>query len=422
MAVQTPNNAAAKANAAAAIAARDSNNWAFMRTALKQYAVCPPSSGAGTNQSYSSGSTLIFDVPTSNGGYLESLLFQFNLTVTNAAGTGATYALTAGAPYSLVDHIVIQYGNTTHTFRPIVLKHLAQLQGYEKAQPEQVNSGQTVSFVGSTVWGSPFGVASGANTWKFWFRVPMHLIPRSPAGMLPIMGDSTRCQVSVVCASAPLGNDPLLNAVATTAGTGAAVTVSGTVAVEAISQNGVNLVSTRNMGLDLQGLPTIQWTTESQYTPLTSGSMLHKKLDSKLQHLYVISYIIDGQAFGKFAGDANISGIELTMDSTAQNKFYSFGVNGNNVGFTEYRELLRNTLGQDIDEGVIPYVGGPAFGGVDPDGLEGTSYLNCIPGAGGWPDANLGFQVGTVASPLSGITPRVETFCISVNPQGLVRA
>lgn len=423
MAVATPNNAAQKAQAAAqAAASRDAANLAFLRTSGKQYAICPPSGGAGINQNYVTGQTLMFDVPTGNGAYLDELLVQVNLTLNMATGTAAVYGLTASSVWALIDHIVIQYGNTVATFRPVILRTLAILQGYERAFPEQINGGQTVANVSNSVWGT-FGVGTGANTWKFWFRVPLRWIPRSPAGMLPTMGDSTKAQVQIVCASAIMGNDPLLNACYAVSGTGNAVTVtSGTVAVEAISRNGQNLVSTRNMLMDLQGVPTIQWTTESQLSPLTSGTMLHKKFDSKLQHLYAISYVIDGQQATKYAAETNIAGIELTQDSNAQNKFWSFGVNGNNVGTTEYFEQFRNHLGQDIDEGVIPWVPGPSFLGLNPDNLEGNSFLNMIPGQGGWPDANYGIQVTNVASPLAGVQPRVETYLVSVNPLGLQRA
>lgn len=397
-------------------AAQKSANWDYLRKAIQKYAVCPPAAGAGINQTYVAGQTLIYDVPTANGGYLDEILVECSLTVNPATGTGATYALNAGAPWTLIDTVIVEYGGTQVKLRPLFLKYLAELMGYERSFPEQVNSGQSVSFVSTSVWGSPFALTTATNNpWNFWFRIPLRLLPRSAAGMLPIMADSTRAQIKLVLASAADGPDPILNTILG-ANTGHAVTVGGTIKVAGIYRDGTNLASPQPVVLNLDSEPTVQYVIDRQLNPLTAGSILRQRLDTKGHHLYVLSIIVDGNQSSKFAADSNIAGIELDQDFAGQNAFFRFGVQGSNVNFIDYRERFRTFLGQDIDEGVIPWVPGPAFYGLNPDNQEGGSYLNTLPG--GWTDVSYGVQVTSVSS--ATITPRVETFIATVNPMGLV--
>lgn len=417
----------AAAQAAQQAAARLAANANFLRTTLRKQAVCPPAAGAGINQAYSSGQTLIYDVPTANGAFLESILVECNLTVNPAVGTGSAYALNAGAPWTLIDTILVEYGSTQAKLRPLVLKYLELFQGYERSQPEQINTGTSVTFVGNTVWGTPFNLTTNTNNpWKFWFRLPLRRLPRRAAGMLPIQGDSTKCQVKIVLASSALGpannapGDPILTTISTTAGTGGAVTVAGTIEVVAEYRDGTNLLSPRPLSLDLTGEPTIQYIIDRQLNPLTAGSILRQKIDSKLQHLYLLSIIVDGLQATKFASDSNLQVLELDQDSGGQNAFARYGVTGANIGITEFLEQFREArlFGQDVDEGVIPWVPGPAALGTAADLLEGNSYLNMMP-PGGWTDTNYAVQVGSVSS--TNFTPRVETYCVSVNPLGLIR-
>lgn len=399
--------------------AQRATNWDYLRKSFKKRAVCPPAAGAGINQTYVAGQTLIYDVPTANGAYLDEIVVQCSLTVNPATGTGAAYAANAGSPWTLIDRVIIEYGNKQVELRPLLLKYLSLLAGYERSLPEQVNAGQTVSFVSNTVWGSPFNLTLNTNnTWNFWFRIPLRMLPRSAAGMLPIMADSTRAQIKIVCASSAMGPDPILNTVAVTAGTGAAVTVGGTVKVVACYRDGVNFISPAPMELNLAGEPTVQYLMDRQLNPLTAGSIVRQRFDVKGHHLYVLSIVVDGQQSTKFCADSNISGIELDQDFAGQNAFYRYGVQGSNVNFIDYRDEFRMTIGQDLDEGVIAWVPGPAFSGLGPDLLEGGQFLNTLPG--GWTDVSYGVQVNAVST--ATFTPRVETYVVTVNPQGLVHS
>lgn len=412
--------ASAIAAAAQAAAGRKAQNLAFLSSSLRKKAVCPPASGAGLNQTYVSGNTLIYDVPTANGAYLESVLVECALTVNPATGAGAAYALNAGAPYNLIDYINIEVNGVQARLRPILLKWISQLQGYERAQPSQVNSGQSVSWLQNTIWGSPFNLTVNTNnTWNFWFRVPLRLFPRSAAGMLPIMSDSTKVQVKLFLSNNAMGPDPLTAAVATTAGTGASVAVGGTVAVVAEYRDGMNLFQTSAMQPNLSGEPTVQYLVDSQLNPLTAGTVMRKRLDNKLPHLYVISVVVDGNQSTKFSANSNLAALELDQDFAGQNAFFRYGVSGSNISVPHFfEELQDNFIGQSLDEGVVAWIPGPGYLGTNPDNLEGASYLNMA--SGGWTDTTIAVQATSVTN--TTITPRIETYEVSLNPLGLVHS
>src|SRR5258708_2278256 len=88
------------------------SNLAFLRTANQHYVVAIPSAGSGTTQNIVAATTLLWDIPTANGGYLEELLFKVAATVNPATGTAATYAANAAVPWSLFDRIIIEVNGT----------------------------------------------------------------------------------------------------------------------------------------------------------------------------------------------------------------------------------------------------------------------------------------------------------------------
>jgi hypothetical protein len=53
---------------------------------------------------------------------------------------------------------------------------------------------------------------------------------------------------------------------------------------------------------------------------------------------------------------------------------------------------------------------------VDPSNREGVALLNMT--ANGWTDVHHGYQVAAVGA-VSGVTPRVVTHVIAINPAGL---
>jgi hypothetical protein len=407
--------------AAAAAQARSSRmdaNKRYLKHALRKYQVClPASGGAGTTQNYSAGGSLLFDVGSVVGGFLEELVLVFNLTVANAAGSSAVYQLNAGAPLTLFDTIEINYGGTLSRIAPYVLKYLAGLQGFARPAYGGVIGAPAIASLQSSLY-STFPVATGNNTWAGYVHIPLCYLPNRPSGMLPIMGDSTRCQVRVNCASAAFGPDPVLNTESAVSGSGHAVTVTGTIQIIGRYTDGQRTTSIDPLPLDLEGEPSCQYLIDRMLNPLVANTMNRTRIDNKLQHLYVISVVIDGNQSTKFSAETNITGLELDEDSVGTNKLSAFGSTGNNVPYIVFRDEIRNQLGNDVvDEGVVPWIWAPQKWTVDPDNSDGVQVLNMMDG--GWTDASLGFQLAAVNG-LGTVTPRVLNYLVSLNPAGLV--
>lgn len=420
--VQAPRPPVPAPNQPAPVAAPNTvhDNYQYLRSTLRKRVVCPPSSGAGLNQTFAGSTQLNYDVPTVQGGYLDSLLFKCAITVNPATGTGATYAANFGVPFTAIQYIQLQFGKQQVRVRPITLKYLPLLFGYVRSlYPQILTGGLSNAWLQPLVWGSPFNITTNTNNaWTFWFRLPLRLLPRSAAGMIPMMAQSTVAQVQIVTATL-LGPDPLDNPIATTGGTGAAVTGGGTIQVLAEYRDGTNYMSPSPLALDLTGQPTIQWYIDRPINPLTSGSVLRQKIDNKLQHLFALSYVVDGQqSTTLISSNSNIAELETDMDSGGANRFLAFGTQGNNLQVADFFEEFRYTFGQDLDHGLVPWIPGPSYLGLNPDNQEGGSFLNMM--GGGWTDFNYGLQVTTTSTATAGLVPRVETQVISVNPAGLV--
>ena len=424
---------------------RNQSNRNYMRTTLRKYAVCPPQSGNALNQPYATATQLTYNVPTAENGFLEEFIIQVSLTVTLAAGTSATYQLNAAAPLNVIQEIDVLYGNIQMRFRPYILRYLKQLLGYnmpfEPGEPVIAGAqhlGVIDNYLMSNSSGTPsYPVAVGANTWKFEVVIPMTILhPQDVRGMLPIMSGETTAQINIITASAFVGFDPILSPIGggPTGSGGALTSVTGTVAVIAAYRDGVSLMGPARQGLDIIGLPTVQWDIDPPLNNLVSGSVIRQKIN-KAENLAIgLLTVMDGtgasagraSTINGFGTIANFAEIELAKDSSGTNKFWQFGL-GTNVGVNEYFAEIRRILGQDLDEGIIPFVYAPVWTIPDPQHLDGIMYLNTLPS--GWTDVNYGLQVtsigngGTAASTLASpgaVNARVECHLIFINPIGLI--
>lgn len=404
-----------------AVQGRDAANLAYMRRSLRKITTCPPTSG-GTSMNYVAGQQLVFNFPTATGAFAKELLITLNLTLNFAAGTSAMYAANAAAPSNLIDSINVIYNASMSRMRPIFQKYVKQLRGFQRPLPGTVIAGTSDATIQAQMLPS-LTYASGSQTFIYKFRVPLNALQDlSPAGMLPIQGSSTQAQVQINCCNALLGNDPLLNLSAATTGTGQAITVtSGTVTCEAIYTDGQNLQSITPLQLDLisqPAVPTAQYVVDTVLSPLSTGSVQRLKISSLLEHYFAVSCLIDGQQSTKFATIANVTGMELDEDPVGQNRFWAYGA-GTNQSVYDYYEFIRQTIGQDLDEGIFVLAAAPTINEANPSDQAGQTTLNMLPGA--WVAATHGWQVAAV----NGITnapARVETWLISRNPQGLLLA
>lgn len=402
--------------------ARAQANADYLARSIPKHVLCPPTTG-GLTAAYSNGAVLVFNIPTGNGLFLRELLFTVTYTFTAAAGTGATYATTAGAPYNIFDNIeILLNGASQSKLKPYVLKYWQQLRGFQRpvfGPDGPIIAGNQNTTIENQIYSVP-AITTGANTWTFMMRVPLADIHHhSPAGMVPAMGTSTPGQIKVTCNTTALGVDPILNNIYASGGTGNAITgVGGTVKCEAIAYDGTNLWGPTNLYLDLEGEPTAQWVIDNVLQPLQANTVQRFKITTLLQHYFVLCVVVDGNQSNKFSALTNLTSFGMDQDSVGQNKFFLYGT-GTNQAVYDYYELTRKRIGQDLDEGVFPFVVAPSYGQENTDNREGTMILNMQPG--GWTDANVELIAGTVGG-VVGITPRVETYLYSLNPAGLVLA
>lgn len=405
---------------------RNQMNDNYMRTTERHYAVCPPQSGNALNQTYALGTQLLYNVPTSENAFLEALLIRVTVNLNFAAGTSAVYALTSAGVQALITEIDVLYGNTQQRFRPYILKYLPLLFKWMGAidpfwtPPTGFIADTNISgYLAST-----FPVTTGNQTWTYEIRVPMNVLsPTDVRGLLPIMSGETTCQVAINTAAGLMGPDPELFPTFAVSGSGNAVTLqagAGTVQVIACYRDGVSYMGAARQGLDLSGLPTVQWDIDPPLNNLGSGNVFRQRINKAETIAFSLLTLIDGVNPGVFSTLANLQRFELDKDSSGNNVFWAFG-NNTNISVLEYFAELRRIFGQDITaaggEGIIPLVYATGWGVPDPDNMTGINYMNTQPS--GWTDVNYGVQVGAVGSGSNG-NPRVVNHLIYINPQGLI--
>jgi hypothetical protein len=397
-------------------------NREYMRRTIRKLAIAPQASGGALTQNYVLGQQLTFLVASANNAFLEGLRIRLNLTVTPAVGTAATYQLNAGAPLNVIDSIQLLFNGTQMNMRPLIRKTLRQLSGYAKPQePVQPLGGNLEmdayvdSYVSST-WPLLVGVG---NNWNLEFRIPLNALhPQDARGLLPIMAPGTDVLVNVNCAQVGLGPDPIISPISSTGGTLAAVTYSGTVQVIGEYRDGKTLQGPILQGLDILDMGTVQYVKDQNLNNLISGVIQRQKI-AQVNHLfYVLSYVVDGQQSNKYSAISNFQILELDMDSVGTNSFWKLGT-GTNIDVREFWVDLQADIGQDIDEGIIPWVRAPIMNTADSSNLDGTAFLNTTPS--GWTDVHWAIQVAAVGA-VNGINPRVETFVVMINTAGLQAA
>lgn len=392
-------------------------NRNFMRKALERVAACPLASGAGFQATYVPGQTLIFNFPTVGSAYAKGLLITYNLSITPATGTGAAYAANAGAPWNIFSEIDVNYNGAQIKTHPIVLKYMDMLKGFSRGQMNDVVAGNKVTSIETQIVGTTPLTVGSANTWQGKMYIPLNALGEDTVpGILPMMGVGNQAQIKLTCPSSFLGADPLLFPVATTAGTGAAIAVANTslVNIDVVYLDGSNMDSNVGLALSLGGEPTLQYFWDTPLSPLPQGLLQRQHISTLLEHWYVISIVIDGLQSTKFASVTNLAQFELSPDSVGQNKFMSYNV-ANNISVYDYYDRFRRMTGQDLDEGVLVWVAAPTRGVIDSDNRTGMQVLNMRDG--GFPATTHGYLVNSVSS--ANFTPRVETFLISMNYDGL---
>lgn len=400
-------------------------NRDYMKRTVRKKAVCPPSSGSGLTQTYSAGANLSFNAPSANNAFIEGFFVRINLRVDFATGTSAVYAATAARELAVIREIQVLYNGTQFKFSPYILPDLRRIMGYQQPTwPDSVLVGNSNSPTSTYLTQGSLPVSGTNQTITLQFYVPMNLLhPADVRGLLPIDGASTVCQINLQCASQLLGNDSAQNVWYAVSGSGHAVTLTAaqtqSVQVIAAYRDGTSMSTRDSLPINLAGLGTVQFQADAPLTSLTASQIYRQKITVLEQHYYCLHCIIDGQQATNYSLESNITYLELATDSTGSHTFWRVGT-GTNLSVQEYFIDLRSLLGQDLAQGIWPTAYAPVYNEVDPSNLNGSHILNCDPSKSGWTDVHYGVQFNSLASTLSGVTPRVETHLIWLNPQGLV--
>lgn len=419
---------------------QDEANRRFLADCLERVAYCPAAGSGANSQAYIPGTTLVYNFPTIGGAYIKALLIRWSINLTFAAGTGAAYTLSDSAPYTIFSEIDVQLNSKQIYTHPMIIPVLEALSGYGKYPPMNATPAglpntaamNTVEGVNAPVAGAftnnfNGSTAVGTTTWAGQFLLPLNVYRHDQVpGVIPSHGVGNIPQIKLVCPSSLLGNDPHLTPIFASAGSGQAVTVnqgaSTFVQVDAIYQDGSTSFDPNGLAIDITGQPTIQYNIDTQLNPLTAGTLVRQHINTLLEHVYVISYIIDGQALGRYAAQSNITSLQLSADAIGKENFFSYNV-ANNIPVSDFYDRMERRLhGQDLPPGIIPWIDAPARGAIDPDSRNGRQTLNMK--VGGYPATTHAYQVVAVgaATPFDSnpkATPRVETIVVSLNEEGL---
>jgi hypothetical protein len=401
-------------------------NRQFMRNSIEKIAYCPVTGGSGTTATYSSGTTLYFDLPTVPG-FAKGLLITYSITVNPASGTSATYAVNAAAPYSIFSELQVLYNGPQARLHPYVCKILDQLSGSPSGAQNRVLSGNNDATIASNIVGQTNFTVGSNTTWTGKIYLPLNALGNDTVpGLLPVSGVGNKPQLKLTCTPSWLGLDPLLNVMSPVTGTGHAMTgLTGSINVDMVYLDGTNLNSPSPLSLNWQNEPTLQYYWDTPLTPFSQSTIQRQTISTKLKHWYVFSIIIDGAVTTgatTFGTLANIAGFELSPDQVGQQVFMNWNISNNISIYDYYDRYIRRPFRQDLDDGVIVWVAGPNRGVIDAGNRNGTQALNMYPG--GFPACTHSYQMNsyTYQSTIDGFaacTPRVETFLISENSAGL---
>jgi hypothetical protein len=405
--------------AAAQAAMQREQNRQFMALSVNKEVLCQQSNGGALNQSYAVGQPLTYTISNANNGYLTGFWVRCSLTCTLATGSSAVYGRTAANPLSLIDTVVVNYGGVQHNFRPYVLKYLTQMRRASgQIQPRQIVAGQQDSYLQSYYSSYPFTNNTGANTYNFAFYVPMNWIhPQDVRGILPIQYGQTSCLVTINCAGAPFGTDPILNTFYNVSGTGHSVTVSGTISIIATYKDGQSYSQLAALQPNLSGINTIQVLQDTPLNNLASGQVYRNKVSFLTQIPWLLVTVVDGVQSDKFALTSNLALVDATADQAGYRVFWRYGLNTNldvREFYTDLSGKFGGWLQQDFDEGILPIVTGPIYEQASPDLLEGHHFLNTSVN-GGWTDFHYGVQLNSTGS-LASPGPRLESTVVMLAP------
>lgn len=397
------------------------HNMDYLRKTRRKYSIANNINSSSSTQNFQTGAPLVFEIPSTNNGYLEYLEIDCKLTADyTPAGSGPTVAFNAGGAEQVINNVVIELGRQQVKMYPYWLKRIQNmLRRYLGAEYAAVaGGGYSNPDIAGTLQTDTPTINSGNNTWHLVIPIPLKIIHAlEPAGMLPIFGTSSAVRITVNCAQAIVGTDPLDNAIASN-GT---VAVTGTVQVNFAYRDGTRFDTTAKDVMVpqlLTGLPTVQMDIDVPTTELRAGAYVPGRLTKLEQFLFVNDIIIDGNQSNKFMLPSNLLGLGISSDANASDWLWQVG-QGTRLGadgMAMWQRDLRETWGQDLDDGVIPWFVASSMGEQFVSAQTGSQIFDT---ANAWPGAHFQYWLNSINGLGVQGMARVEHLIVFLNNLGL---
>lgn len=410
-----------------AIMAKRQGNYRYMKECIVKKA--PALTNGLPTQAFQNSTPFTFNLPQPNNAFARGLVIRTTLSYTLAVGTSAVYGLTAAGSLGIYDTIEVKYNKSQIKFRPIWLRHLALAGGMRQySQPTIASTdggGQSDASLASYI-APTMPVATGAQTYQQDIFIPFNwLSPYETRGLLPAMPGETGIQVIATSAASLFGPDPIFNCIYLVSGSGGAVSaVSGTIKVLMVYSDGEVYSQPAALPYDMTVLQgTIQAQMDNPLTGLVAGAAQVNRggLNILGQHQYVGLAVVDGNQSNSYSLTSNLLYISSDKDSVGANSFYKYG-QGTNMDVQEFLSDARfRHNNHDLDEGIFFMVEAPlaqdaVYGVAGTRDANFGQYLDNT--VNGWPAWHYGFSF-TSLNTLGTVTPRIEPFCVYVNPVGL---
>ena len=340
-------------------AQRAQDNMNFLANSFElQKAMLAP---GGTT--YTAGQQLTFTVPVMPGWASKIRLF-FNLTVTATLGGGSA-AVNAGAPWSLLSNVSLDFNGQNHrSTSGYWIKVLQQIiRG--RLDTDATKSDSISSIVENSIVPGA-ALSAGANSWIGYMDIPLQLDPNDTAGLVPLGDSATPLTIRVTPTPQFVGSDPFNNPVSVASG--ATVAVAGTITAVCYYRYAQSVHSPQikpaapYIGSFAKMLET---TTNISQT----NSPVITELRQPYPHLRVMQAVVVPNSPTVFCDITQISSLKFDLDPMITMKDFSSAGGGVAGKLIDQRELYHG----DLDPGVFVW---DFIAGSNPEQPNGLNTPN----------------------------------------------
>lgn len=415
--------------AAIARSARPIRNANFLTlTQMKLAPMIAVGSNAQGKAPFRMSDTIEFNFPNQTIGVAETVILLFTVQFTyTPAGGSPTIALNAGGAYNFFRDIVVRYGSgEMHRAHPWFYAIVdGMLRGYNRTSGDRLFTGANAVPGLQNVLRNGLTVNSGVNTWKFGIRIDLNPLSDDVlAGLLPINGSNSGT-VSIRTNPTITGNDPLEHVIKTN-GTIALDTANSTIEATVLYRNGETKTQLQPFALpSFNGEPTYVTRTEADFSITTAQQFSSQQITNVGQHYFVIGAVVDGLQSDRLStvdyglGTGNIKGWRLTKDQAGLDAFEQYGFPSLLPAYASGWEFRRQ-FGQDLEEGLFPWVYATGQNVNNASNRNGRACLNMDESENAWRAVYHQYYLNAFGSiGVNGIRPRIVCWEGTVVPAGL---